>query len=61
MVLIEVDATNRDPQVMEEMRKYGKEFLPANFLLPPGNSEVVILPEFIDPQVAVEALDDAVN
>nr|MBP9855391.1 thioredoxin family protein [Candidatus Omnitrophota bacterium] len=62
IVSIKADWTNYDPEITKALNAYGKNGIPLYVFYPKGNqSEYVILPEIITPQIILSTLDKYFN
>ena len=62
VTLIRADMTQPEAEMKAELKKYGRDHLPANFVFPADLSkEIIVLPEALSAEVALEALDQAVG
>ncbi len=57
--LVKLDMTGNDPEYKAELNRCGMKNLPVNLLYPADypESPAIMLPEFLSPGIALEALD----
>ncbi|MCA9399473.1 MAG: thioredoxin family protein, partial [Candidatus Omnitrophica bacterium] len=57
VALLEADWTNFDPDITEELARYGRSGVPLYVFYPSGQKEPVILPEIITAQILLDILE----
>jgi len=60
VIMIRADVTLFEPMHQEALKKFGRMTVPTDILAPADpKAEVIILPELLSPETAMEALDQA--
>lgn len=60
VILIKVDNTAREQVISDDLARFGRAGLPTNLVYPADpEAPPIILPEIIDADIAMEALDQA--
>ena len=56
VALLKADWTNRDPAITAELTRYGPPAVPLDLLYLPGQSDPVVLPKILTPDIVLNAL-----
>lgn len=57
VIKLQADWTARDPQITQELARWGRAAVPFNLIYGPGREEPEILPEILTPGIVLEALE----
>ena len=58
VIMIKADHTKLDPAISEELKKFGRAYIPLDVLAPANpDAEVMILPELLAPEVFLKGLE----
>lgn len=61
VILIQVDNTAREQRISDDLAKFGRYNLPTNLVYPADpDAPPIIMPEIIDADLALQALEQAV-
>jgi thiol:disulfide interchange protein len=58
-IALKADWTQQDPQISEELAKFGRSAVPFNLVYGPSLERPLVLPELLTPQIVLDAMDHA--